>query len=68
MIEPFVILSSPPIKFNNVDLPLPLLPKTNTNPLFGKVIFILSYALHLLLLFDLYIFVKLLILIIMHYR
>ena len=36
-ILPFVMLSRPPIRFNKVDFPEPLLPKTNTSPLSGNV-------------------------------
>ena len=45
MIQPFVILSSPPNKLRSVDLPEPLLPITKTRTLLGKVKLIQSNAL-----------------------
>ncbi len=53
IILPLVILSNPPIKFNNVDFPDPLLPKTKTRPPSGNIKLTSSNALQVFLFLDL---------------
>ena len=59
MILPLVILSNPPIKFNNVDFPDPLLPKTKTKSPSGNIKLTSSNALQVFLFLDFYSFVNL---------